>query len=127
MGANVPDPLSQVEFFNVIGGGPRGAQESHQVEDPRTEAALWDSPVASAQDLDEAVEAGHAAFTTWGRSTLAERAEVLNAVAKVLYDNDELLTNILLRETGKSRIMAHMEVQRAAFHYEYVPICLRPL
>ncbi|KAK7920197.1 hypothetical protein PG985_008219 [Apiospora marii] len=119
MGANVPDPLSQVEFFNVIGGGPRGAKESHRVEDPRTEAALWDAPVASAQDLDEAVAAGQRAFTTWGRSTLAERAEVLNAVAKVLYDNDELLTAILMRETGKSRIMAHMEVQRAAFHYEY--------
>ncbi|KAK8134868.1 hypothetical protein PG984_006880 [Apiospora sp. TS-2023a] len=119
MGANVLDPLSQVEFFNVIGGGPRSAKESHQVEDPRTEAALWDSPIASAQDLDDAVEAGHAAFKTWGRSTLAERAGVLNAVAKVLYDNDELLTSILMRETGKSRIMAHMEVQRAAFHYEY--------
>ncbi|KAK8006163.1 aldehyde dehydrogenase [Apiospora marii] len=120
-GRQRPDPLSQVEFFNVIGGGPRGAKESHRVEDPRTEAALWDAPVASAQDLDEAVAAGQRAFTTWGRSTLAERAEVLNAVAKVLYDNDELLTAILMRETGKSRIMAHMEVQRAAFHYEYVP------
>ncbi|KAK7978525.1 Aldehyde dehydrogenase [Apiospora saccharicola] len=120
MGANVPDPLSQVQFFNVIGGGPRGAAkgESHQVEDPRTEAALWDAPVASAQDLDDAVEAGHRAFRTWGKSTLAERAGVLNAVAKVLYDNDELLTSILMKETGKSRIMAHMEVQRAAFHYD---------
>ncbi|KAK8039929.1 aldehyde dehydrogenase [Apiospora rasikravindrae] len=122
MGSNVPDPLSQVEFSNVIGGGPRGASKEgghHQVEDPRTEAALWDAPVASAQDLDDAVEAGHQAFRTWGKSTLAERTEVLNAVAKVLYDNDELLTGILMRETGKSRIMAHMEVQRAAFHYEY--------
>ncbi|KAK8093627.1 aldehyde dehydrogenase FUS7 [Apiospora hydei] len=125
MGSNVPDPLSQVTFSNVIGGGPRGASkeegQSHQVEDPRTEAALWDAPVASAQDLDDAVEAGHAAFKTWGKSTLAERAGVLNAVAKVLYDNDELLTVILMRETGKSRIMAHMEVQRAAFHYDQGP------
>ncbi|KAK8086168.1 hypothetical protein PG994_001142 [Apiospora phragmitis] len=117
MGSNVPDPLSQVEFFNVIGGTPRGAKESsssHQVEDPRTEAALWDAPNASAQDLDDAVEAGHQAFKT----TQAKRAEVLNAVAKVLYDNDDLLTGVLMKETGKSRIMAHMEVQRAAFHYE---------
>ncbi|KAK8863295.1 aldehyde dehydrogenase [Apiospora arundinis] len=121
MGSNVvPDPLSsQVEFFNVVAGRPRAAKESHKVVDPRTEADLWDAPTASAQDLDDAVEAGHAAFRTWGRSTLPERAAVLNAVAKVLYDNEDLLTAILMKETGKSRIMAQMEVKRAAFHYEY--------
>ncbi|KAK8024831.1 aldehyde dehydrogenase protein [Apiospora arundinis] len=120
MGSNVvPDPLSsQVEFFNVVAGRPRAAKESHKVVDPRTEADLWDAPTASAQDLDDAVEAGHAAFRTWGRSTLPERAAVLNAVAKVLYDNEDLLTAILMKETGKSRIMAQMEVKRAAFHYE---------
>ncbi|KAK6826030.1 aldehyde dehydrogenase protein [Apiospora arundinis] len=121
MGSNVvPDPLSsQVEFFNVVAGRPRAAKESHKVVDPRTEANLWDAPTASAQDLDDAVEAGHAAFRTWGRSTLPERAAVLNAVAKVLYDNEDLLTAILMKETGKSRIMAQMEVKRAAFHYDY--------
>ncbi|KAK8129317.1 hypothetical protein PG999_001697 [Apiospora kogelbergensis] len=120
MGSNAPDPLSQVEFSNVVGGRPRGAAESHRVVDPRTEADLWEAPTASARDLDDAVEAGRAAFRTWGRSTPAERAAVLNAVAGVLYDNEDLLAGILMRETGKSRIMAQMEVKRAAFHYEYV-------
>ncbi|KAI1869491.1 hypothetical protein JX265_006581 [Neoarthrinium moseri] len=107
------------QFFNVIGGKSRSAEEVHQVVDPRTEENLWDVPVATAKDLDDAVEAGLTAFKSWRKSTNADRRDLLLAVRQNMLDNVDELSTILMKETGKSRLMAQVEVERAAFHFEY--------
>lgn len=108
-----------MEFFNIIGGKARPAKSYHRVVDPRTEQELWDSPIASAQDVDDAVKAGHEAFKTFRTSTNAERRELLLAVCQNMLDNVELLTSTLTKETGKSELMAQIEVERAAGHFQY--------
>lgn len=109
----------KVEFFNIVGGKPRTADQSHQVIDPRTEESLWSVPLASRLDLDDAVEAGRKAFKTWKRSTVPERQALIRDVAKVILANSDLLVSILMKETGKSHLMANTEVVRAAEHYDY--------
>ncbi|KAI0008437.1 aldehyde dehydrogenase [Xylariaceae sp. FL0662B] len=107
------------EFFNVIDGEPRTAKDYHQVIDPRTEEPLWDAPIASAQDLDHAVEAATRAFKSWKKSTVAERQKIIRDVANCLHENVEFLTEIQRRETGKSKTWAKFDVERSAWHFDY--------
>ncbi|KAI1084004.1 aldehyde dehydrogenase [Whalleya microplaca] len=110
---------SAFEFHNVIDGKPRIAKDFHQVIDPRTEEPLWDAPIATARDLDDAVEAANRAFKTWKKSTIAERQKIIQDVAKCLHDNVDDLTEIQRRETGKSKAWAKFDVERSAWHFDY--------
>lgn len=108
-----------IGFYNVVNGKPRPSGEYHRVIDPRTEQELWDAPVASTQDLDDAVTAGHEAFKSFKKTTNAERRALLLAIRQNLLDNADFLTKILAKETGKSILMAQIEVETAAAHFEY--------
>ncbi|KAI1179829.1 aldehyde dehydrogenase-like protein [Nemania sp. FL0916] len=106
-------------FYNIIDGKPRGSDTNEQVVDPRTEELLWDVPMASAQDLDDAVDAANRAFKTWRDSTQADRQKVLQDLADCLRANKDVLAHIHAKETGKSIIMASSDVEVAALHFEY--------
>ncbi|KAI5927888.1 aldehyde dehydrogenase [Camillea tinctor] len=110
---------ADLKFFNIIDGKPRTSKQHDQVIDPRTEEPLWDVPVATTQDLDDAVEAANRAFKTWKKTTVAERQKLLHEVAECVLSNQTLLADILARETGKSKPMANVEVDRTAYHHEY--------
>lgn len=108
-----------LQFFNVVDGKIRFAKEHHQVIDPRTEEPLWDAPFASTQDLDDAVEAARRAFKTWKKTTVAERQAKITEVVKCIEDNKKLLSEILMKETGKPQMMAENEIERTVAHFEY--------
>lgn len=114
--AEVPPDL---QFFNVVDGKVRPAKEHHQVINPRTEEPLWDAPVASSQDLDDAVEAARRAFKTWKKTTVAERQAKIEEVARCIESNKKLLSEILMQETGKPQMMAENEIERTVAHFEY--------
>ncbi|KAK9414589.1 putative Aldehyde/histidinol dehydrogenase [Seiridium unicorne] len=109
---------NDLEFFNVIGGKSRPADKYHKVMEPRAEEELQDAPTASTKGLDDAVAASQEAFKSFRWSTNADRRELLLAVRQNILNNVELLTAILTRETDKSELMAQIEVERAAFHFE---------
>lgn len=90
------------KFYNIINGEKRTAEKFHQATDPRSEQPLWDVPIATTDDLDEAITAATKAFKTWSKSTIAERQEVLIKMAEVIEKNVPELTELLQRETGKS-------------------------
>ncbi|CAJ2511263.1 Uu.00g068880.m01.CDS01 [Anthostomella pinea] len=108
-----------LEFFNIIDGKPRTAKDFDQVVDPRTEEPLWNVPVATAQDLDDAVALAARAFKTWGKTTIAERQKIIQDVADCIHQNREILAIAQMKETGKSWAMANVDVDRAAGHFEY--------
>ncbi|KAI1381644.1 aldehyde dehydrogenase [Hypoxylon crocopeplum] len=116
---NGSNGYSAVQFFNVIDGKPRPSKDYHQVIDPRTEEPLWDAPIATSQDLDDAVEAATRAFKTWKKSTTAERQKAVHDVANCILENVDILTEVQMRETGKSRLMSKFDVERSAWHFEY--------
>ncbi|KAI8949304.1 aldehyde dehydrogenase-like protein [Xylaria longipes] len=113
------DSQPDLAFYNIIDGKQRTAGVSEQVVDPRTEELLWDVPVASAQDLDDAVDAANRAFKTWKLTSQAERQKVLQDVADCLRANKDVLAHIHTKETGKSFPMASADVEVAALHFEY--------
>ncbi|KAI1117630.1 aldehyde dehydrogenase-like protein [Nemania sp. NC0429] len=121
MPAAVPngDANAGLAFYNIVDGKPRGSDVNEQVVDPRTEEDLWDVPVASAQDLDDAVDAANRAFKTWRLTTPADRHKVLQDIADCLRANKDVLARVHARETGKSSVMASADVEVAALHFEY--------
>lgn len=90
------------QFFNVINGEKRSAASFHQVTDPRTEEPLWDAPVATPDDLEEAINAAQKAFKTWGKTTLPERKAALLKMVDVINENAPELIEYARKETGKS-------------------------
>ena len=92
----------QLQFYNIINDELRGSDKSHEVTDPRTEEALWPCPIATTQDFDDAVAAAQAAFPAWSKSTIAERQAALVKMAEVIKEHGQELTEILMKESGKS-------------------------
>lgn len=121
MSAALPNGDSQpgLAFYNIIDGKQRSSKVHEQVVDPRTEESLWDVPVATAEDLDDAVDAANRAFKTWKLTTQAERQQKLQDIADCLRANKDVLTLVHMKETGKSWVMANADVEVAALHFEY--------
>ncbi|KAI0020390.1 aldehyde dehydrogenase [Xylariomycetidae sp. FL0641] len=110
---------AELKFYNIVNGERRTAKRSDKVIDPRTEEPLWDVPVATPQDLDDAVNAANRAFKSWRNSTTAERQDVLAKLAECCHQNQDVLAEAVTRETGKAKAMAAFEITRAAYHFEY--------
>ncbi|KAK3344297.1 Aldehyde/histidinol dehydrogenase [Lasiosphaeria hispida] len=100
----------QPQFFNIINDELRGSEKTHAVTNPRTEEDLWPCPIASTGDFEDAVVAAQKAFTTWSRTTVPERQALLVKLAEVLEQNVGELSEILSKETGKSAILAAIDV-----------------
>lgn len=94
--------LDQREFFNIVNDERRGSSVTHRVTDPRTEEDLWECPVASTQDLEDAIDAANKAFPAWSKTTLAERQALLVKIADRIKEHAAELTELVMRETGKS-------------------------
>lgn len=101
----------QPQFFNIINDELRGSEKTHVVTNPRTEEDLWPCPIATTDDFEDAVAAAQKAFTTWGRTTIAERQAALVKMAEVLEKHTGELADILSKETGKSAILADIDIK----------------
>ena len=91
-----------MQFFNIVNGEKRTSSVGHHAISPRTEETLWDAPIATVQDLDEAVSAAQTAQKTWANTTIAERQALLQKLSDRLETHRDELINIVMRETGKS-------------------------
>ncbi|KIW29428.1 uncharacterized protein PV07_05243 [Cladophialophora immunda] len=52
-------------FTNIVNDQPRHSERQYRGVDPTNKEALWDVPVASVADVDNAVEAASRAFASW--------------------------------------------------------------
>ena len=91
-----------MQFFNIVNGECRSGTSTDRGANPRTEQALWDAPLASTQDLDDAVAAAQAAFKSWSLTTIDERKAVVAKISETYTEHAEELQDILAQETGKS-------------------------
>lgn len=89
------------KYYNIVDGKQRGSSEIHNSVNPSTGGKLWDCPIASKQDLEDAVAAAKRAFPSWSQTPVEKRKEMLNKFTD-LYDSykDEFI-NILGQENGK--------------------------
>ncbi|KAM7192858.1 aldehyde dehydrogenase [Naviculisporaceae sp. PSN 640] len=101
----------QPQFYNIINDELRGSEQTHNVTDPRTEEELWPCPIATTQDFEDAVAAAQKAFVGWSKTTVPERQALLVKLAENLQEHQQELIDILARESGKSQLMASIDIQ----------------
>ena len=84
-----------------MNGKPRDAEKTYHGINPSTEEPLWEVPVATELDLEDAVEAATKAYKTWSRTSLEERRVAVKAFAKAVAEYSEKFTELIMTEVGK--------------------------
>lgn len=113
------DTIDFGTFANIVNGQQKNNKNKYHGINPSTKEPLWDVPVASQEDVDEAVAAGNKAFQTWKNTTWEERTQRLERYKELFFSYEEELTEILIKETGKPRMFASMEVKGAAEFFDF--------
>jgi aldehyde dehydrogenase len=93
---------------------------------PATGQPICEVPESTAEDVEDALDAAHAAAESWGRSSAAHRAEVLNAVADAIDAHREELAVAESWENGKPvRETLAADIPLAADHFRYFAAAAR--
>jgi aldehyde dehydrogenase len=112
----------QERYENFIGGewiAPTTG-EYRANPTPSTGQPFCEIAHSGAQDIELALDAGHAAKDDWGRRSPAERAAVLNKVADAIEENLELLAVAESYENGKPvRETLAADIPLSADHFRY--------
>ncbi|KAL9095863.1 MAG: hypothetical protein Q9165_001860 [Trypethelium subeluteriae] len=101
-------------FHNIIDGKPRDAKTYTNGVDPTTGEKSWDVPVATEQDLNDAVRSAQKAFESWSQVPVEERKDKLRAFTDLYTEYKEEFTNLLIKESGKPRAFAQREAEGSA-------------
>jgi aminobutyraldehyde dehydrogenase len=80
-----------------------GTEQEEKVLNPRTGETILTLPEASPDQIDAAVEAAHAAFEKWSRTTPAERAGYLLRLADRIVAEEAELADLEALNCGKPR------------------------
>jgi succinate-semialdehyde dehydrogenase/glutarate-semialdehyde dehydrogenase len=102
------------ELSLLVGGDWRGTagRETVAVLNPATNEELGRLPVASEQDIDDAIAAADQAFRGWSAKSAWERAAVLQRAAALVEERRDRLAGILTLENGKPLADAQAEFDR---------------
>nr|WP_272945394.1 aldehyde dehydrogenase [Bryobacter aggregatus] len=104
-------PLSQAYFENVT---------------PVTGKVLCEVPRSNAADIDAALDAAHAARRSWGKTSVAERARILNQIADRMEQNLEYLATVETWDNGKPiRETMAADLPLAIDHFRYFAGAIR--
>jgi len=114
---------------NFIAGSFQPAASGQTIDDLSsvTGERLCTIPRSGGQDVDDAVTAAKAALTgEWGQSTVAERADLLEAIAAVIESRLEELAALESRDTGKPfRLAATIDIPRAISNFRFFASAVR--
>ncbi|MCT4609684.1 MAG: NAD-dependent succinate-semialdehyde dehydrogenase [Pelagimonas sp.] len=107
------------ELQLFIDGTWRKGASDMPVVNPATEDELGRLPIATTEDLDDALAAAERGFRLWSRTSPRERADtILRAAALMRERIEEIATSITL-EHGKPLPQARLEVIRGAEFFEW--------
>ncbi|CZR58551.1 related to aldehyde dehydrogenase (NAD+), mitochondrial [Phialocephala subalpina] len=111
--------LSYEKFHNVVASGLRGSEKVHHGVNPSDKSPLWDVPIATERDLDEAVEVARKAFESWSKTSWAERQEILGKMRDELTKHIPDMARLLSLEGGKPIQFATGEVMASVGTLDY--------
>jgi acyl-CoA reductase-like NAD-dependent aldehyde dehydrogenase len=117
-----PSKLNTIDFgtfANIVNGQPRNSKNKYHGIDPTTKEPNWDVPVASHDDIEEAVSAANKAYASWKKRSWEERTQHLERFKEVFFSYEEELTEVLLKETGKPRMFGAMEIKTCADFFNW--------
>lgn len=113
--ANSYDFTEYVDARNWIGGEwvDSTGSETLDVINPRYGKKMSTVQMGTAEDVDKAVRAASAAFKTWGRWPMRERAQVFYKFKSLMERDIEELSWLVSHENGKTYPEARAEVEKA--------------
>lgn len=112
----------QEKYQLYIGGEWKDSSDGTTIKtyNPANGELLSEIADATEKDVDDAVKAAKKAFETWGKTTPAERAILLNKIADIIDDNAEYLATIETMDNGKPiRETTGADIPLAADHFRY--------
>ncbi|MBP1986849.1 2,5-dioxovalerate dehydrogenase [Halolamina salifodinae] len=117
-------------YSNYVGGEWVAAEsgDTFDTHDPaHPDQVVGTYPKSSAADTDAAVAAAVDASEEWGDTPGPERGRVLSRASALLAERKDDITELLVREEGKTRAEAGGEVQRAIDIFDYYGATARDL
>jgi len=115
-------------YDNFIGGEWRAPVNGQYFENisPITGKVFTTVARSSAEDIELALDAAHAAADKWGRTSVAERSNILNRIADRLEQNLEKLAYAETVDNGKPiRETLAADIPLAVDHFRYFASCIR--
>ena len=122
------DAPFRARYGNYIGGGwvEPAAGRYFDNHSPVNGAKLCEVARSDATDVEMALDAAHAAFPAWARTSVADRAAVLNAIADRMEADLDLLARAETWDNGKPiRETTAADVPLAIDHFRYFAACVR--
>lgn len=93
---------------------------------PTTGKKITQCARGAAADIELALNAAHAAADAWGKTPAAARAGILQKIAAIIRDNNELLAYVESCDNGKPiREALVADIPLAADHFDYFAGSLR--
>jgi aldehyde dehydrogenase len=118
----------KLKYGNFIGGDWREPIEGKYFDNitPVTGGKLCDIPAPAKRTSTPALDAAHAAKDKWGRTSAAERANILMKIAQRMEDKLELLAQAETWDNGKPiRETMAADMPLAIDHFRYFASCIR--
>ena len=103
----IPTPVHDRLY---IGGQWTAASgsETIPVENPYTEQVIANIPVGDASDVNRAVTAARDAFPGWAATPIADRVDMIDAIAAKLSDRGDELAALITTEVGTPITLARL-------------------
>ena len=115
-------------YANFIGGKWVAPVKGEYFENttPITGKVLCEIPRSTADDVELALDAAHAAKAAWGRTSATERANILNKIADRMEANLALIAHSETWDNGKPiRETMAADIPLAIDHFRYFAACIR--
>jgi aldehyde dehydrogenase len=120
-------PFKQ-RYGNFIGGqwvAPKGGKYFDNIT-PITGHPFCEIPRSDKDDVEAALDAAHAAKEAWGKTSVTERARILNLIADRMEQNLEVIAYAETWDNGKPiRETLNADVPLAIDHFRYFASCIR--
>ncbi|MFY9640122.1 MAG: aldehyde dehydrogenase [Rhodomicrobium sp.] len=120
--------LWRSRYDNFIGGGwvPPTSGEYFINVSPITGKPVAEIARGQAADIELALDAAHKAKDAWGRTSPAERSNILNKIADRMEQNLNILALVESIDNGKPiRETTHADLPLAVDHFRYFAGCIR--
>ncbi|MBV0932092.1 acetaldehyde dehydrogenase ExaC [Marinobacterium weihaiense] len=118
----------QPRYGNFIGGEWKAPVKGEYFKNvsPVTGEAFCEMPRSTAEDIELALDAAHAAKDAWGRTSVQERSNILLKIADRLEENLEQIAVSETWDNGKAvRETLAADVPLAIDHFRYFAGCIR--
>lgn len=127
---NTPDSLVQIKsrYANYIGGAWIAPVKGNYFDNitPVTGQAICEIPRSTSEDIDKALDAAHAAFPAWSKTSVAARAAILNKIADRVEQNLEMLAVLETWDNGKAvRETLAADLPLCVDHFRYFASAIR--